>query len=177
MIPTCFMHIICRIYAFSGTNLLTRCRRASCCFLLFLVSEILVRKYSRNWTKSTPRVLFCHEASRRPKRRRSGATRWPDYRAARPRSWSRRPIVWASRVAPWPALPPTNSLRRETPSTESHDTENLTETPPPRIPSRGIQEIASGTLPERGFISRRTLHRHGRLRSDEWVVHPWTMGP
>ncbi|KAK1604653.1 hypothetical protein QYE76_028326 [Lolium multiflorum] len=38
---------------------------------------------------------------------------------------------------------------------------------PPRIPSRGIQEIASGTLPERGFISRRTLHRHGRLRSDE----------
>ena len=35
MISTCFIHIICRIYAFSGTNLLTRCRRASCCFLLF----------------------------------------------------------------------------------------------------------------------------------------------
>ncbi|KAK1679768.1 hypothetical protein QYE76_040616 [Lolium multiflorum] len=34
-----------------------------------------------------------------------------------------------------------------------------------RIPSRGIQEIASGTLPERGFISRRTLHRHDRLRN------------
>ncbi|KAK1679228.1 hypothetical protein QYE76_040076 [Lolium multiflorum] len=34
------------------------------------------------------------------------------------------------------------------------------------VPSRGIREIASGTL-ERGFISRRTLHRHGRLRSDE----------
>ncbi|KAK1605248.1 hypothetical protein QYE76_028921 [Lolium multiflorum] len=51
------------------------------------------------------------------------------------------------------------------PSTESHDTENLTETPPPPIPSRGIQEIASDTLPERGFISRRTLRRHGRLRS------------
>src|SRR5215208_3692708 len=47
MIPTCFMHIICHIYAFSGTNLLTRCRRASCCFLLFLVSEILVKRYSR----------------------------------------------------------------------------------------------------------------------------------
>src|SRR5215208_1555714 len=82
MIPTCFMHIICHIYAFSGTNLLTRCRRASCCFLLFLVSEILVRKYSRNWTKSSPRVLFLHGASRRPKRERSGATRWPHHRAA-----------------------------------------------------------------------------------------------
>src|SRR5215203_2719702 len=59
MIPTCFMHIICHIYAFSGTNLLTRCRRASCCFLLFLVSEILVRKYSRNWTKLRPGSYFC----------------------------------------------------------------------------------------------------------------------
>ncbi|KAK1681144.1 hypothetical protein QYE76_041992 [Lolium multiflorum] len=34
-------------------------------------------------------------------------------------------------------------------------------------PISGDSEIASGTLPERGFISRRTLHRHGRLRSDE----------
>ncbi|KAK1619820.1 hypothetical protein QYE76_025337 [Lolium multiflorum] len=34
------------------------------------------------------------------------------------------------------------------PPVPSHDTENLPETPP-RIPSRGIQEIASGTLPER----------------------------
>ncbi|KAK1645377.1 hypothetical protein QYE76_063182 [Lolium multiflorum] len=32
-------------------------------------------------------------------------------------------------------------------------------------PISGIQEIASGTLPERGFISRRTLHRHDRLRN------------
>ena len=81
-IPTCFIHTLYRFDAFSGTNLLTRCRSASSCFLLFLVSEILVTKYSRNWTKSTPRVLFCHEASRRPKRRRSGATRWGHSRAA-----------------------------------------------------------------------------------------------
>ncbi|KAK1692242.1 hypothetical protein QYE76_008939 [Lolium multiflorum] len=47
--------------------------------------------------------------------------------------------------------------------------ENLTETPPPPIPSRGIQEIASGTLPG-GVISRRTLRRHGRLRSDVFHV-------
>ena len=165
MISTCFMHTLCHICAFSGTNLLTRCRSASCCFLLFLVSEILVRKYSRNWTKSTPRVLFFHEASRRPERKRSGATRWPHNRAARPKPWPRHPSVWAPRDSPDSALPPTNSLRRETPSTESHDTENLPETPPP-IPSRGIQEIASGTLPERGIISRRTLCHHGRLRSD-----------
>ena len=52
------MHTLCHIRTFSGTNLLTRCRSASCCFLLFLVSEILVTKYSRNWTKSMPRAYF-----------------------------------------------------------------------------------------------------------------------
>ena len=78
MILTCFIHIICHYYAFSGTNLLTRCRRASCCFLLFLVSEILVRKYSRNWTKSTPRGLFSTKLPEHRKRNevgpRGGAT-------------------------------------------------------------------------------------------------------
>ncbi|KAK1607819.1 hypothetical protein QYE76_031492 [Lolium multiflorum] len=49
---------------------------------------------------------------------------------------------------------------------ESHDTENLTDAAAAN-PISGILEIASGTLPERGFISRRTLHRHGRLRSDD----------
>ena len=102
-ILTCFIHTLCHYYAFCGTNLLTRCRRASCCFLLFLVSEILQRKYSRNWTKSTPRVLFCHEASRSPKRRRSGATRWRHPRAARPPLG--RAALWCGPLVPPPDLP------------------------------------------------------------------------
>src|SRR5215207_3855165 len=103
IILTCFVHTLHHYYAFSGTNLLTRCRSASCCLLLFLVSEILQRKYSRNWTKSTPRVLFFHGAYRRPERIRSGATRWPHHKAARPRRGPRRPMVWAPRAPP--ALP------------------------------------------------------------------------
>ena len=99
MLSTCFMHTLCHIRAFSGTNLLTRCRSASCCFLLFLVSEILVRKYSRNWTKSKPRGLFPHEASRSPKERRRGATEGPHHRAARPRGGPRGPVVWPPRPA------------------------------------------------------------------------------
>src|SRR5215217_8626948 len=88
-----FLHTLCHIRAFSGTNLLTRCRRASCCFLLFLVSEILVRKYSRNWTKSRPRFLFFHEASRTPGKDQRGGTGPPDHRPARPRPWPRRLMV------------------------------------------------------------------------------------
>src|SRR5215203_5698091 len=93
MIPTCFIHIICHYYAFSGTNLLTRCRSASSCFLLFLVSEILVTKYSRNRTKSTPRFLFCPEASRTHEKDQRGGTGPPDDRVARPGPWPRQPMV------------------------------------------------------------------------------------
>src|SRR5215217_3238222 len=93
MIPTCFIHIICHYYAFSGTNLLTRCRSASSCFLLFLVSEILVRKYSQNWTKSTPSILESPGASRTPESRQRGATGGPHMVAARPRRGARRPSV------------------------------------------------------------------------------------
>ncbi|KAK1683645.1 hypothetical protein QYE76_044493 [Lolium multiflorum] len=53
--------------------------------------------------------------------------------------------LWAPRVAPALTL---RLLKASCDPHESHDTENLPETPPP-IPSRGIQEIASGTLPER----------------------------
>src|SRR5215213_6152912 len=94
-ILACFIHTLHHYYTFSGTNLLTRCRSASCCFLLFLVSEILQRKYSRNWTKSKPRVLFFHEASRRPSGKGSGATGRRHTRAARPSGGPRGPSVWA----------------------------------------------------------------------------------
>ncbi len=152
-ILTCFIYTLYHFDAFSGTNLLTRCRSASSCFLLFLVSEILHRKYSRNWTKQKPTVLFSTEPSRSPKRRRRGATRRPHPRGARPHPWPRRHMGWAPRASPDSAPSPIYSLRRENPSTESHDTRKVTETPPPSIPSRGILEIASGTLPERGIIT------------------------
>src|SRR5215203_582133 len=92
-IPTCFVHTLYHFDAFSGTNLLTRCRSACSCFLLFLVSEILVRKYSRNWTKSTPKILFFPGASRTSKksrRRARGGT--PPGGAAR--GLGAPPMVW-----------------------------------------------------------------------------------
>ena len=94
------------------------------------------------------RGLFLHEASRRPEGRRSGATRRRGPGAGRA-ALACGPLVW----------PPDLPFRlhivfvAKPPSTESHDTENLPEAPPPPIPSWGIQEIASGTLPERGIIT------------------------
>lgn len=51
----------CTFYAFSGTNLLTRCHSASFCFLLFLVSEKFHRKYSQNWTKQIAKFLISRD--------------------------------------------------------------------------------------------------------------------
>ena len=57
LIATCFGCTLYHFYAFSGINLLTRCHSLVPYFMLFFVSEILVRKYSRNQTKSiTPSI-------------------------------------------------------------------------------------------------------------------------
>ncbi|KAK1608274.1 hypothetical protein QYE76_031947 [Lolium multiflorum] len=111
--------------------------------------------------RNSPRVLFCTKLQDRrdnevgPRGSQGGGA------AQAPAA---RPYPWAPRVAP--ALP----FRLLKVSVAK---------PPPRAtirktfrdaaaanPISGIQEIASGTLPE-GIHLRRTLHRHGRLRSDE----------
>ena len=55
----CFIYVLVCFYKFSGTNILTRCRSASSCFLLFLVSEILHRKYSRKRTGQNQKSYNC----------------------------------------------------------------------------------------------------------------------
>jgi hypothetical protein len=79
-------------------------------FCCFCASEKLHRKYSRNWTKQKPNIQKFIEASREPKRIRSGATRGPHNRAARPRPWPRplcvRPRRSTSDDAPSPIKTP-----------------------------------------------------------------------
>ena len=94
------MHTLCHIRAFSGTNLLTRCRSASSCFLLFLVSEILVTKYSRNRTKSTPRFLFSPEPSRTPESRQREALGAPHHTLAWPEGGGRAALWCGPLVSP-----------------------------------------------------------------------------
>jgi hypothetical protein len=62
-----------RFYAFSGTNLLTRCNSASSCFLLFLCFRKVTQEIfsELDETKAEPPIFT--EASRRPKMRRRGA--------------------------------------------------------------------------------------------------------
>src|SRR4051794_8889565 len=97
----------CTLYAFSGTNLLTRCRSASSCFLLFFVSEKLHRKYSRNWTKQKPKFLFHHNKDG-VRRRVEDAPRGGH---TRPRGW----VMWSLQESTDLATSPIYSPYRENP--------------------------------------------------------------
>ncbi|KAK1650755.1 hypothetical protein QYE76_068560 [Lolium multiflorum] len=91
------------------------------------------------------RVLFFRGASIRPEEIRSGARGAGTIGGA---AWGRAGLWCGARRVTYPSAYLKPSSRNPC---ESHDTENLPETPPP-IPSRD-SEIASGTLPERGIIT------------------------
>ena len=123
------------------------------CFLLFLVSEILHRKYSRNWTKQKPKCLFFSGASRTSNMRRSGAEGRPHHRVARPAPQPREHQVWGPRASTAFALSPTNTLRRNKTKKKNTFPETLTEPPPSSTLVREGSEPLPGTLPERGIIT------------------------
>src|SRR4051812_15891591 len=89
----CFVYTLRYFYTFSGTNLLTRCRSASC-----MLSAIFgFRKASKDifseldGTKEKVNIL--PERTQRPKGSRKGATGSPHPRAARAHPRARRPMV------------------------------------------------------------------------------------
>jgi hypothetical protein len=136
-------------------------------FCCFCVSEKLHRIYSQNWTKQKPNLLLFNEASRRPKRRRRGATGWPHNRAARPSPWPRplcvRPPWSTSDAAPSPIKTP----RWEKPKYPINFPETHRDPPSSSTRDQESPEALPGTLPDRGIATRGLLHRHACLRRDE----------
>jgi hypothetical protein len=76
---------------------------------------VIHRKYSQNWTKQHPEVLFFPGASRHPKRGRRGATCHPHIGLAKPRPWPRHPSVRRPGATPDIAPLPIRSLGMENP--------------------------------------------------------------
>ncbi|KAK1678062.1 hypothetical protein QYE76_038910 [Lolium multiflorum] len=112
-----------------------------------------------NWTKSTPRVLFATKLPESEEETKRG-TRGHTLGGAAPRA-----ALWCGALVPPLDLPfrlQIASVAKPRPRATIRKTYRDAAT---ADPISGIQEIASAPA-ERGFISRRTLHRHGRLRSD-----------
>jgi hypothetical protein len=84
-------------------------------FCCFCVSEKLHRKYSRNWTKQKPNLLFFQNISRSTKQRRRGARTWPHPRATRAKPSPRHQGVSPPGPLPDAALPPIYSPLQEKP--------------------------------------------------------------
>ena len=136
-------------------------------FCCFCVSEMLHGKYSRNWTKQVPEVLFCPGASRDPKESRRGATGAPHTRPAWPGPGLCQPGVRppgsTSDIAPSPIKTP----RREKPKYPINFLETHRDLPLSSTRDLEGLEALPGTLPERGIATGGLLHRHACLRSDE----------
>jgi hypothetical protein len=110
-----FCYTSLRFYAFSGTNLLTRCHSASSCFLLFLCFRKVTQEIfsELDETKAEPPIFT--EASRRPEMTRRGARGQPHHQGAWPSPWPRPPMVRAPWSTPDDAPSPIKSPRWEKP--------------------------------------------------------------
>ena len=152
-LPYVLSMLRCTFYAFSGTNLSTRYPSASSCFLLFLVLEILHRKYSQNWTGQKPEVLYLTWQHRRPRGIRRHAVRRPHLCQARPRDGPRLGMVWPPWVPPGLAPPPIYSPPRENPKYPSIIPRKVPTPPSSSTLVREGSEALPGTLPEGEIIS------------------------
>jgi hypothetical protein len=135
-----------------------------CCFLCF---RKVTQEIFSDWTKQKPNIQKFTKASREQKRRRSGATRGPHNRAARPRARLHPLCVWPPRSTSNDAPSPIKTPRREKPKHPITFPETHRDPPPSSTRDREGPEALSGTLLRRGIATGGLLHRHACLRRDE----------
>ena len=151
-------------YWFPATNILTRCQSVGSCFLLFLVSEKLHRKYYEVLHRKTPEA----------RRRAGGGPQGGHTPLGAP-----YPLA-----APGGGVGPLDRLRLRlfaylfTPDGKTLD---IAQKFQKEVRSRRhrLGEIRSSSRHSAGgeIITGGLLHHHARLRSDVWVVHHRTTGP
>jgi hypothetical protein len=115
----CFVYTSWRFYAFSGTNLLTRCHSASSCFLLFLYFRKVTQEIFLELDETKAKVPILLTLRRSAKERQRRARRRPHHRVARATPWPRHQAVWAPGPSFDIALPPIYSLRGKNPKESS----------------------------------------------------------
>jgi hypothetical protein len=140
-------------------------------FCCICVLEKLHRKYSRNWMKQKPNLLFF------PKHHE--VWRWDGggLGARLTLGWHGLPLAHATRgwgqlahllTLPFHLYIP---LDRKNLKDGSLFLETYCKPPSSSSRDREVPGALLGTLPERGIPAGGLLHHHGRLRSDVWVVY------
>jgi hypothetical protein len=153
-IALCFVYTSWRFYAFSGTNLLTRCQSASSCFLLFLCFRKVTQEIFSELDETKAKVPIYLTRRRSPKKRWRRVRGWPHHRVAQVTPWPCHQVVWAPLVPSDIALLPINCLRHENPKRTSINPRKVPQRRHHQRPISGDKSLCSGTLPGRGIAPR-----------------------
>jgi hypothetical protein len=166
-----FCYTSWHFYAFSRTNLLTRCHSASSLFSAVLCFRKATHEILSELGETKAKVPIFPKAWRSPKQRRRGARGRPHHPMARATPRPCQGMVCAPGPPPNTALLPIYFPRQENPKARSifHETDG--KPPPSSTRDREGPEALPGNLLERGITARGLLHHHACLRSDVWVVY------
>jgi hypothetical protein len=156
-----FYYTSWHFYAFSRTNLLTRCHSASSLFSAIFVFQ---KSYTRNilrigQNKSWSSYFSRHKTESKAETEESQRVATPPMARATP--WPRRGLVWAPGPPTDAALPPIYSPRWENLKTRSIFLETYCKPPPSSTRDREGPEALLGTLLERGITTGGLLHHLG----------------
>ena len=148
LIATCFGCTLYYFYAFSGTNLLTRCHSASSVFSAVFGFRNPTRKISSELDKIFSSINKSSGSFRSPEGTWGGAPRAPHPRRARPKVGLRPGGVWWPWLAPGAHPSPIYSPRRKNPNTKDHISRKVPSRPSSSISDQGSSDVLPATLPE-----------------------------
>ena len=153
LIATCFGCTLYYFYAFSGTNLLTRCQSASSLFSAVFGFRNPTRKISSESDEIFSSINKSSGSFRSPEGTWGGAPRAPHHRPARPRVGPRPAMGRGPHQAPDAHLSPIYTPRRVNPKTKKIFPRKVPSLPPSPTLVREGSEALRGTLPEREIIT------------------------
>jgi hypothetical protein len=172
-----FCYTSWRFYAFSGTNLLTRCHSASSLFSAIFVFQ---KSYTGNIlrirrNKSQSSYFSWHKTESKAETEGSQRAATPPMAWATP--WPRRGLVWAPGTPPDAALPPIYVPQWENLKAPINFLRNI-------LQAATVVDARSGGSRSSSRHPAREGNHHRRPSSSpclpsEWCVSslPWTMGP
>jgi hypothetical protein len=172
----CFVYTSWRFFAFSQTNLLTRCHSASSCFLLFLCFRKVTQEIFSELDKTKAEVPNYLTQRRSPKETQRQTKGQPHQVVAWATPWPSHQVVWPPSPPPDIALPPIYYLRRENPKGPNTFPENI-------MQATIVVDARSGGSRSSSWHPAGEGNHHWRPSSSpclpqEWCVSslPWTMG-
>jgi hypothetical protein len=172
-----FCYTSWRFYAFSRTNLLTRCHSAS---FLFFAIFVFQKSYTRNilgigWNKSWTSYFYRSFTKTEDETEEGQGPASPP--GARPSPWPRPPVVRPPGPPPNAASSPINSPRQEKPKGQISFSWNILQATVVAVAGLGGSRSSSRHPVGEGNPCRRPSTPP--WSPPEWCVSnlPWTMGP